>query len=374
MSIKNYSTHTRRYKTLVSSNHSIYRLINSTFEVKELLLRLSRLICQILSARYCLILLLDPTKKYSIFKCVVSGKKKYSCDKKTRISSRLEKKIIKAVSSTRSGDVLGVPLVCEDIIGLIIIKRQKNAILFDKFDQDMLMTMVEQATLGIRNLQLYEEQQKIVLGSIKSLVTLLDTRIPREYTHSVYFTRLVTSIAYEMRMDEKQIESLKYASLLHDAGKIDIPLAILTKTTKLTTNEYNIIKRHPEKGAKILRHLQVIKPVIPIIMYHHEKFNGTGYPSRLKKGQIPLGARVMAVADAFEAMVYGRPYRERMDIASAVKEIKKKVGTQFDPKVVEAFLKVAKKIKTKKYLPQADTKMYNETTRAKARGIQKRNT
>ena len=85
-------------------------------------------------------------------------------------------------------------------------------------------------------------------------------------------------------------------------------------------------------------------------MHHHEKFDGTGYPSRLKKGQIPLGARIMSVADAFEAMVYGRPYRERMDIASAVREIKKKSNKQFDPRVVEAFLKVVKKIKTKNYL------------------------
>jgi HD-GYP domain-containing protein (c-di-GMP phosphodiesterase class II) len=85
-------------------------------------------------------------------------------------------------------------------------------------------------------------------------------------------------------------------------------------------------------------------------MHHHEKYNGTGYPSRLKKGQIPLGARIMAVADAFEAMVYGRPYRERMDIGAALKEIRKKSGTQFDPKVVEAFLKIAKKINSTNYL------------------------
>jgi putative nucleotidyltransferase with HDIG domain len=214
----------------------------------------------------------------------------------------------------------------------------------------MLMTVTEQAIAGIKNLQLYEEQQKIVFGSIKSLVTLLDTRVPQEYTHSPYFNRLVTAIGHQMHLDDKKIESLKYASLLHDTGKVDIPLEILTKTTKLTTKEYNIIKKHPLKGAQILRPLQVLKPVIPIIMHHHERYDGTGYPSRLKKGQIPQGARIMAVADAFEAMVYGRPYRERMNIASAIKEIKKKSGTQFDPKVVEAFLRVIKKINTKNYL------------------------
>jgi putative nucleotidyltransferase with HDIG domain len=212
------------------------------------------------------------------------------------------------------------------------------------------MTITEQAIIGLKNLQLYEEQQKIILGSIKSLLILLDTRIPQEYTHSPYFSRLVMAIAEQMHLDEKQIESLKYASLLHDAGKIDIPLEILTKTTKLTPKEYRIIKRHPVKGAQILRPLQILKPVIPIITHHHEKYDGSGYPSRLKKGQIPQGARIMAVADAFEAMVYGRPYRERKDINSAIKEIKKKSGSQFDPKVVEAFLKIIKKINTKKYL------------------------
>jgi HD-GYP domain-containing protein (c-di-GMP phosphodiesterase class II) len=239
-------------------------------------------------------------------------------------------------------------------MGIIVIKRNATDKPFDRTDQEMIMTIVEQAIIAIKNLQLYEEQQKIVLGSIKSLVTLLDTRVPPEYTHSPYFSRLVTTIGHQMHLDEKQIESLKYASLLHDTGKVDIPLEILTKTSKLTVKEYNIIKEHPVKGAQILRHLQILRPAIPIIMHHHEKFDGTGYPSRLKKGQIPLGARIMAVADAFEAMVYGRPYRERMHIGAAVKEIKKKSGSQFDPKVVEAFLKVVKKINSKNYLKSSD--------------------
>jgi putative nucleotidyltransferase with HDIG domain len=294
--------------------------------------------------------LLDATKKYSLLKCLTSDRKKYTLDKKMKVTSRIEKRIIKKLSSIKTDNTLGIPIISEDIIGLIIIKRKKTAPVFNSFEQDMLMTLVEQAITGIKNLQLYEEEQKVVFGSIKSLVTLLDTRVPQEYTHSPYFSRLVTAIGHQMHLDEKKIESLKYASLLHDTGKVDIPLEILTKTTKLTPREYNIIKRHPLKGAQILRPLQILKPVIPIIMHHHERYDGTGYPSRLKKGQIPEGARIMAVADAFEAMVYGRPYRERKDIASAVKEIKKKSGTQFDPKAVEAFLKVIKKINTKNYL------------------------
>lgn len=352
MSTKNYSTPTKKYRFLVSAVHSIYRLLNSTYELKELTSRMGRLFCQFFNAQYCLIVLLEPGKRYSNIKCLIKDNKKLIVDGKTRVSGRVEEKIIKTSSAIRKGGLLGVPLICEDVIGFIIVKRTKVNQPFDKFDQEMLMNMAEQAVIGIKNLQLYEEQQKIVFGSIKSLVTLLNTRVPREYTHSPHFSKLVCALGCEVHLGEKQIESLKYASLLHDTGKIDIPAEILTKTTKLTSEEYNIIKKHPVKGAQILRPLQILRPVIPIIMHHHEKYNGTGYPSHLKGGQIPLCARIMSVADAFEAMVYGRPYRQRMDIDSAIREIKKKSGTQFDPKIVEAFLKVIKKFNKRIYLQQ----------------------
>lgn len=349
MNIKNYLPPTKRYRRLISSIHSIYRLVNSTYDLKDLISRLTKLISQILNSDYCLIIMLDSTKKFSLLKCSVNDKKRFISDKKSLITNRIEKRILRTSSVIRRGNFLAAPLISDDLIGIIIIRRANNKPPFEIFDQDILMTLVEQSIIGIKNLQLYEEQQKIVFGSIKSLVTLLDTRVPQEYTHSPYFSRLVAAIGQEMHLDEKQIQSLKYASLLHDTGKVDIPMEILTKTSKLTPQEYNIIKKHPLKGAQILRPLQILKPVIPIILHHHEKYDGTGYPSRLKKGQIPEGARIMAVADAFEAMVYGRPYRERKDISSAIIEIKKKSGTQFDPNVVEAFLKIIKKINIKIY-------------------------
>ncbi|MBN1913499.1 MAG: HD domain-containing protein [Candidatus Omnitrophica bacterium] len=340
----------RKYKTLLSSTHSIYRLINSTSELKELVVRLARLLCQIFDAEHCVIILLDPSKKYSVLKCSIDGKGRHIIDKRMPVSNRIEKNIIGTATSVRRADILGLPLICEDIIGEVVMRRSSRARAFDRFDQEILTSISEYIIMGIRNCQLMEEQQKIILGSIKSLLTLMDKRIPQEYTHSSYFHRLVTMIAREMKLEEKQIECLKFASLLHDTGKADIPLQILTKASKLTQKEFDIIKKHPASGAEILKHIQVLKPAIPIILYHHEKYDGTGYPSRLKKKQIPLGARIMAIADAFDAMVYGRPYRERIDIDSAIKEIKNKSGSQFDPRIVEVFLKIAKKIRSKKYL------------------------
>jgi len=342
---------------LISAVHSIYRLLNSTYEVNELISRMGRLFCQFFNAQYCTIVLLDPSKKYSIIKCTIDDNKKSVVHKKTKIRARVEEKIIKSSSAACQGNILGIPLISEDLMGFTIIKRTKRGHQpFNLFDQEMLMTMAEQAVTGIKNMQLYEEQQRIVFGSIKSLVTFLNTHVSRDYTHSPHFSKLVCALGAEIHLNEKQLESLKYASLLHDAGKADIPAAILTKTTKLTDEEYDIIKKHPVKGAQILRPLQVLRPVIPIIMYHHEKYNGPGYPSQLKGGQIPLGARIMSVADAFEAMVYGRPYRQRKDISSAIKEVKRKSGTQFDPKIVEAFLKVIKKFNKRVYLEQDGSK------------------
>lgn len=349
MNTKSYSTPTKRYKNLISAVHSVYRLVNSTFELKDLITRLARLLCQILNARYCSILILDSSKKHSILKYILCDKKRTLIDKRQKLSRGLEKMMVEKATSVRSGRLLGMPLISEDIMGVVIIKRHKSANFFDICDQEILTAILEQVMIAIKNLQLYVEQQKIVFGSIKSLVTLLDIRVPQEYTHSSYFSKLVIQIAQRMHLEQKEIESLEYASLLHDAGKVDIPLKILTKTTKLTPREYMIIKNHPVKGAQILRPLQILRPAIPIIMHHHEKYDGTGYPSKLKKDQIPLGARIMAVADAFEAMVYGRPYRERVNVEHAIKEIKKKSGTQFDPKVVDTFLKIAKKV-CKKYL------------------------
>ncbi len=352
MSIRNYSIPTKKYRAVLSTIHTVYRLINSTYDLKNLILRLAKLTSQTLGAQTCSIVILDPGNKKITLRCATRPNAKCVIDKTKglRAYSSIERHIIHKSSVIRNNSTLAIPLIADDLIGMIILKRSANDLPFDSYDQEILMTLGEQAVIGIRNLQLYEEQQKIILGSIKSLVTLFDTRVPCAYTHSPYFSRLVCAIGREMRLAEKDIQSLKFASLLHDAGKVDIPIEILTKSSGLTEKEFSIIQGHPVKGAKILRHLEAIRPAIPIILHHHEKFNGTGYPSRLKGRKIPLGARIMAVADAFEAMIYGRPYRERVGISQALKEIRHKSGSQFDPHCIEAFFKAIKKLNLKKYL------------------------
>ena len=213
-----------------------------------------------------------------------------------------------------------------------------------EFDKEILITFAEQAVIAIGNAQLYEEQEKLTIGSIKALAAILDTRPRNIYTHSAAFAKLVVEVGKRLDMPSQDIRVLRYASLLHDAGQIMIPDEILKKPKKLTGEEYEIVKRHPLKGVEIIKPMDILKPVIPIILHHHEKFDGTGYPNGLKGKEIPLGSRIMAVVDAFIAMVSKQPYRERISVREALAEIKRYGGTQFDPYVVDAFVQTVEKM------------------------------
>lgn len=356
MSTKNYLILTKKYKSLLSALHSIHRLINSTYDLSDLISRLTKLLSQIFKSNSCTIALLNTpkNKRWITVKCSIINNSRFITNKKTHVKNKLEHRIVSTSSAIKRDALLATPLISEDVIGFIIITRNKKTSAkegpFNALDLENLMTLAVQIVMAIKNIQLYMEQEKMVLGTIKALVTVLDSKMPPAYSHTPYFSRLIKALAQEMRMGNKDMESLKYAGMLHDAGKINIPTEILTKTSHLTGEEYDIIKRHPVKSAEIIKHLQVLKPVMPIILHHHEKYDGTGYPSRLKKQKIPIGARVMSVADAFDAMVYGRPYKERMSVDEAIEEIKKHSGTQFDPQIVKSLIKILHNKKLKKYL------------------------
>ena len=174
--------------------------------------------------------------------------------------------------------------------------------------------------------------------TVKSLASAVDAKDPYTAGHSVRVQLIAKDLGAEMRCTEAELEALEWGGLLHDIGKIGIPDAILLKQGALTKEERMVMNAHPVKGEEILRPVEKLAPELPIIRHHHEWFNGSGYPDRLVGHQIPLLARIMHVADSFEAMTAARPYRMTpLSEAQAIEELHKFTGVQFDPNVVAAF-------------------------------------
>ena len=332
----------------LSTIHTIHRLLSSTLNMDELIERIARLTLQVMRSRHCSIMLLDESKKYLIPKAVINLDKEISklgpLYKKIRLGAKLEGRVAKTGKAVLSRNSVCVPLVEEDIIGVISARDKTNDAPFDKFELEILITLAEQAVIAVKNAQMYEEQEKMAYGSIKTLAALLDAKSPNTFTHSDKFVQMVLAIAEEMKLSREDIVNLHYSALLPDTGKFSIPDEILKKPGILSNGEYDIIKRQHLESLKIIEHLEFLKPAMPIIRHHHEKYDGTGYPNGLKGSQIPIGARIMAVANAFEAMISVRPYKgKKISASQAIKEIEKNKGTQFDPEVVGAFTEVAKK-------------------------------
>lgn len=202
--------------------------------------------------------------------------------------------------------------------------------------------------LNLRTSDLVEQQHSLYLSTVKSLASAIDAK--DEYTrhHSTRVTEFTIKIAKSMGLSDKEREDLELASLLHDIGKIAVPERILNKPSKLTDQEFSSIKEHPGRGKTILEPVLELKEISRVVLGHHEKYDGTGYPNGLKGREIPLGARIMAVADAYDSITSYRPYRRASSHRRAVKEIIRCSRTQFDPEVVEHFLKVCDTFTPKK--------------------------
>ncbi len=343
------NTADNRYSLVLSAVHMVYRLVNSTYGFKDLLIRLTRLVKQIIDADIVQVFMLSTDKtKFELIATIEANVSKVIEKKKTPRVEK-EKRDVALGASIFTKNCIGIPLVADDNIGAIFIYRQKKRKAFTEFDREILSVVAEQTTIAIKNIQLYEQQQEIILGSIKSIGKLLKKQAPTS-THAPVYFKIVKCLAERLGMGEAQIQCLQFASLLHDAGSIDVPFEILSKTSRLTSEEFKIIKDIPAKSVELIKPVAFLKPVLPIILYHHEKYDGTGYPSGLKKEQIPLGARVMAVVTAFEAMVRPRPYKDILTITEALNELKKNSGTQFDPRVVNVFILLANQKKFRKYL------------------------
>ena len=230
-----------------------------------------------------------------------------------------------------------------DMLGILNINRVNIDECFTENDMRKSSIFTSQIAMAVENAKLFKEISSLYLSTIRSLANAVDAKDHYTQSHSESVTRISVAIAEEMGLPPRQIQRLQLAAQIHDLGKIGVHDYVLNKTEKLTTDEWEEIKSHPLKGAQILEPLGFLSDIVETIKQHHEKFNGTGYPSGLKGEEICMEARIIAVADTYDAMTSDRPYRKALTKEQAVAELKKCTNTQFDPEVAGAFLRVLEK-------------------------------
>jgi putative nucleotidyltransferase with HDIG domain len=200
--------------------------------------------------------------------------------------------------------------------------------------------LVDRLAVALSNARLVEELESLNLQTLHALARTIDAKSPWTAGHSTRLTRMALEIGKIMGLSDEQMNTLYRGGLLHDIGKIGIPQELLDKHGKLSEEEMRIMRDHVNIGARILEPILAYSDEIPIVRYHHEKYDGTGYPEGLAGEEIALGARILAVADVFDALNSDRPYRDGWEEERVVEFIRERAGTDFDPRVVEAFLEL----------------------------------
>ncbi len=235
-----------------------------------------------------------------------------------------------------------VPLIVKrELFGGILVSRDAGGEKFTRDDELVLVDLSHKVTLTLENSILYHTLYMHVVSTLQSLVASVEAKDPYTQRHSYRVTQMAKKIAGSMGCSDQELESLEFAGLLHDLGKIGVSDVVLAKKAPLTDEEWLQIRKHPEIGESIVRPLKLFSEEAAIIRHHHERWDGKGYPDGLKGQEIPFLARIITVADAFDAMVSNRPYRPGKEIGEALEEINRFRGTQFDPAVVDAFLRLA---------------------------------
>jgi len=226
-------------------------------------------------------------------------------------------------------------------LGVIYACGKKNGQEFSARERNMLCGISNQAAFALDNATLYHDLENLFVGIAWSFASALDAKSPWTAGHSKRVTQYSVAIAEELGQTTDFLNSIQTCGLLHDIGKIGISEMILDKPGSITRQERLAIAEHASQGAKILEHIDHFQPLLPGIRHHHERWDGRGFPDKLRKADIPLMARVLAVADAYDAITSDRPYRQRRDRIDALAEIERCSGTQFDPEIVDAFIEVA---------------------------------
>jgi len=339
----------------------VSKTLISTVDLKKISSLVTRLTCELMSTDACVLWLVDEHKKMLVANSVYAGNGyslknlpklkmgesiagRVAMDKKPISVYDIEhERRLQYKDFLRHGGVksfLCVPVLFQGkALGAVSAYSRKSR-LFAKEEIEVMNIFASQVAIAIQESKYYDDIRKNYFNTIHALVLAIEARDPYTRGHTDRVTKYALGIARNLNIDESDIEMLRYAAKVHDIGKISIPDVILNKPGRLTPTERAMIELHPIKGVEMLEPLEFLRPAIPIVRCHHERFDGAGYPDGLEKENIPLLARILSCADSFDAMTSERPYRNRkLTIEEALNEIRNNAGSQFDPFVARLFIK-----------------------------------
>jgi HD-GYP domain-containing protein (c-di-GMP phosphodiesterase class II) len=351
----------------------VNRFLNSTAKPRKIFAMITQLTCRLMHTDACILRLLDEDKKSllvnsthclsedlvkkipllklgeSICDMVVQAKKPlvvYDLEKDSRVKS------VEFMQDGGFKSMLSVPIVFQGEVSGIILTYSKNYRHFTNEEIEVLSIFASQVAVAIQESKHYDNLHINYYNTIRALVLAIEAKDPYTRGHTERVTEYAVAVGRVMKIPSRKLELLRYAGEVHDVGKISIPDSILCKPGRLTPEERVIIEQHTVRGEQLLRPLDFLKPVRPVVRHHHEWYDGSGYPDRLKRRKIPLLSRILACADAFDAMTSDRPYRLRkLSVEEACAEIRNNSGTQFDPVIARIFIKT---IQTQNYRHRQD--------------------
>ncbi len=235
--------------------------------------------------------------------------------------------------------LLAVPLQRQDQVLGCLFALDKVDGEFDSVDAKLLNSIANESAIYLENVMLFDDVHGLMMGLMHSLSSAIDAKDAYTCGHSERVALVSRHLSQQVGLCERDVDEIYMASLLHDVGKIGVPEAVLQKAGRLTAEEFEQMKRHPQIGARILQDVKQIRKIIPGVLYHHERFDGRGYPEGLAGANIPLMGRIICLGDCFDAMTSNRTYRKALPLEVALNEIRRCAGTQFDPLLTETFLK-----------------------------------
>jgi len=248
-----------------------------------------------------------------------------------------EKEVLEKFQAT-----IFIPLCTKGtMVGILILGEKKSSQPYERDDLVILSALSNQTAIAVENARLYEELQAAFVETTVALANAIDIRDNYTNVHSQQIADWAASTAQLLGCSSVEVDDIYWGGLLHDIGKIGIPDAILNKAARLDSSEWEVIYKHPNLGADLISPIKKLVNVAPIIRSSHERFDGGGYPLGLRGEEIPLGARIVSVADSYSAMIDKRPYKDPLTEEKAIQELIDNSGIMYDPQVVEAFLKLS---------------------------------